>query len=179
MARRYAKALFAVGKKVGEAELASFGKDLAALDEALKASPELLRVFKNPIIGIEEKKAVVGKVLDSLDAGGVVKNFCSLLADKDRLGNLPEIAAVYRDILDAEQGIVRGECLTAVDLDTTKQDEIKKALETQLKDQKLVLDFAVDPSILGGVKLKVGDKILDASLKAQLSLLKDQIKRGE
>ena len=58
------------------------------------------------------------------------------------------------------------------------QDQIKAKLEKQ-SGKKLVLSFAVDPAIIGGVVLKVGDKVLDASLRAQLEILKEQIKRGE
>ena len=67
---------------------------------------------------------------------------------------------------------------TAFALADARQDQIKVKLEKQ-SGKKLVLSFAVDPSIIGGVVLKVGDKVLDASLRAQLEILKEQIKRGE
>ncbi|MDY6852300.1 MAG: ATP synthase F1 subunit delta [Thermodesulfobacteriota bacterium] len=176
--RRYARALFAVGREKGDAEIEAYGKDLAGIGEVLAGAPELMKVFRNPIFSNADKKAVVDKILDKLSPNPTIKNFCYLLADKNRLDCLPEINVYFGVLLDEAQGLVRGEFITAVELDGAKQDDLKKKLEDQLKS-KLVLDFAADPAILGGVVLKVGDKVLDASLRAQLNILKENIKRGE
>jgi F-type H+-transporting ATPase subunit delta len=137
-----------------------------------------MRVFANPIFVASEKMAVLDGVLAGLPVSPMVKNFLGLLAEKERLSFLPDIAAYYRTLLDESQGVVRGRLVTAVSLAGARQDQIKSKLEAQT-GKKLVLDFAVDPDILGGVTLKVGDKVLDASLRAQLQILKEQIKRGD
>lgn len=178
VARRYAKALFAIGKDKGEAELEAYGKDLASLATVLEQTPELVKVFRNPIFSVEEKKAVVDKILSQLEPSRTIRNFFMLLADNDRLPYIPEINAYFGVLLDEEKGVVRGQLLTAIGLADAKQAEVKKQLESQLGKQ-LVLDFASDPAILGGVVLKVGDKILDASLRAQLSNMKEAMKRGD
>ena len=178
VARRYAKALFAMGKRKSLDALEAYGKDLAALAEVLGDSPELLRVFRNPIFSVEEKKMVVNKVLSKTNSSPIVKNFCYLLAEKGRLSFLPEIEAVYSTLLDIEKGVVRGELVTAVALDSAKQGAVKVKLESQ-SGRKLALDFSVDPAILGGVVLKVGERVMDASLRAQLDIMKENIKRGE
>ena len=177
-ARRYAKALFAIGKEKGGAELDTYGKDLAALGEVMEGAPELVRVFKNPIFSVEEKRAVLGKILDAVSASPMVRNFCALLADKGRLAVLTDIMAVFSTLLDAEKGVVRGELVTAIELGDAKQKAVKAQLEKQAGRQ-LELDFSVDSAILGGVMLKVGDNVMDASLRAQLNILKETIKRGE
>ena len=178
IARRYAKALFALGRKKGDAELAAYGKDLDALTEVLETAPVLLKVFANPIVGAEEKKSALMAVVDKLSVSPMVRNFLGLLAEKERLSYLPEIAAYFKTLLDASLGVVRGKLTTAVALAGPRQDELKTKLETQT-GKKLELTFGVDSSILGGVVLKVGDKVLDASIRAQLEILKDQIKRGD
>ncbi|MGE4298239.1 MAG: ATP synthase F1 subunit delta [Desulfovibrionaceae bacterium] len=178
VARRYAGALFAIGKKKGADELAAFGKDLSALVEALEAAPDLKKVFRNPIFSVEEKKQVIGKVLDSMSPTATVRNFCFLLADKKRLPYLGDIASVFASYLDAEQGVLRGEVVTAIALSEAKQGDVKNKLESQA-GRSLVLDFSTDASILGGLILKVGDRVMDASLRAQLGILKENIKRGE
>lgn len=178
IARRYAKALFSLGVEKGGDELAAYGRDLAALAETLKASPEALKVFKNPIFDAQDKKAVAGKVMDKLSTTQVVRNFCMLLADKGRLGFLLPIQTVFAELLDAHQGVLRGSLVTAVEIADARKEAIKQQLESQAK-AKLVLGYEVDPTILGGVVLKVGDKVMDASLRAQLSMLKEQIIRGE
>ena len=178
VARRYARALFALGKKSGLPELEGYASSLEELRSALTASPELLRVFRNPIVSHEEKKGIIENLAKKLKIGGTILNFCLLLADKDRLRDLQSIVAVYDELLDAEKGILRGTLLTAVQLDDTKQAAVIKQLEKKAK-RTLVLEFGVSPEILGGVVLKVGDQVMDASLRAQLSILKDTIKRGE
>lgn len=178
VARRYARALFALGKKSGLPELESYAESLGALRSALAGSPDLVRVFKNPIFTHEEKKKVIGKIAAKLKLKGAILNFCRLLADKDRLRELEGICDTFNQLLDAEKGVVRGQLLTAIPLDGEKQAAVVKQLEEKAK-RTLVLEFGVSPEILGGVVLKVGDQVMDASLRAQLSILKDTIKRGE
>ena len=110
--------------------------------------------------------------------GQVIKNFCNLLADKERLAAIPDISASFTTLLDDTQGILRGELVSAVELSAAKKKAIAAELEKK-SGKKLVLGFAKDESILGGVMLKIGDKVLDASIKAQLQILKETIKRGE
>ncbi len=177
-ARRYARALFALGRKTGLPELESYAVSLGTVRSALAESPDLVRVFKNPIFTNEEKKAVIEKLAAKLKLKGAILNFFRLLADKDRLRELEGISVIFGQLLDAEKGVVRGELLTAVPLDTEKRNAVIKQLEKKAK-RSLSLEFGVSPEILGGVVLKVGDQVMDASLRAQLSILKDTIKRGE
>lgn len=178
VARRYARALFSLGKKSGTESLKAFGAELASLAKAIEDAPELEKIFRNPIFSTDEKRKVLSKIMEKVKTGAVVSNFCNLLADKDRLSLIPEIRAYYDVQLDAEEGIIRGEFISAVKLNKAKREAVKAQLEAQAA-QKLVLDFSTDKTILGGVVLKIGDKVLDASLRAQLDILKENIKRGE
>ena len=81
-------------------------------------------------------------------------------------------------MLDQLEGLVRSELVTAVELSKERQDKIKSQLESQT-GKKLAMEFSVDQSIIGGIILKVDDKALDGSLRAQINILKDNIKRGE
>ncbi len=177
-ARRYARALFALGKNSGLPELEAWSADLASLRAAASQSPDLLRVFRNPIFSTDEKKRVLEQLAAGLGLKAPVLNFCLLLADKGRLGEIEAIISAFDSLLDEEKGVLRGELYTAVPLDQARQAEISARLEAQLK-RSLVLEFGVKPEILGGFVLKVGDLMQDAGLKAQLSILKDTIKRGE
>ena len=85
---------------------------------------------------------------------------------------------MFAALVDEHKGIVRGELVTAMDLPKERQASVKEQLAGQLKTD-LVLEFSSDPGILGGVVLKVGDRVFDASLRAQLAGMKEQIKRGE
>ena len=177
VARRYARAFFALGKKKSLAELERFGADLASLRSAVEASPELLQLYKNPLFSVEDKIGVTMSILDVWGATEYTRNFCRLLAERERLVALPDIASVFGELLDVEKGIIRGELVTAVELDENKRKTVLNELNRQVK-QSLELSYSVDPQILGGVLLRVGDQVLDASLRAQLSILKENIKRG-
>lgn len=177
VARRYARALFALGKKKGLPELEKLGSDLSALNAAVSSSSELLQLYKNPLFGVGEKLKVTEAILDELKASDYTRNFCRLLAEKGRLVTLPDITVGFGELLDAEKGIIRGELVTAVELNETKRKTVLEELNKQVK-QTLELIYSVNPDLLGGVLLKVGDQVLDASLRAQLSILKENIKRG-
>ncbi len=179
LARKYAKALFTLGKKAGAGKLEKYGDALSDLSGMMAASAPLARMFKSPVVTVAEKHALVGTLLDKAEADPTVKNFCCLLADKGRLAELPAIAGCYGELLDIEKGVVRGTVITAVKLNAEKQKKLKSGLEKKAKAKKLELEFQVDKSILGGLMLKVGDRVLDASLRAQLTILRDTIKRGE
>jgi len=178
VARRYANALFSLGKKSNQESLEKYGKTLTSLEELFASSPVLGKIFKSPVVTISEKRKIIGKILDKLKADKVTSNFCMLLADKNRLSYLHQISAYYSVLLDEEKGVVRGKLLTAISLDAKKQGEIKAMLEKK-SAKSLELVFDVDKSILGGIVLKIGDRVMDASLRAQLAILRDKIKRGE
>lgn len=178
VARRYARALFSLGKEKGDAELITYGENLSGLVEALRESPQLDRIFRNPVFKVDEKKAVIDAILSKIGAQQMVRNFCHLLVDNNRLGSIADIQGYYAQLLDEHQGVSRGEMTTAIELEADLRDALKKSLEEKISRQ-LVLDYSVNPSILGGLVLKIGDRVLDASLRAQLVAMKETIKRGE
>jgi len=178
VSRRYAKALFAIGAAKGEAEQAKYGEQLVDLGNSMTENPEAMGFFKNPSFSAEEKKAVLNQLVEKISVEPMVKSFCDLLADKGRVEMLPAIAADYKAMMDAVSGVVSGELITVSELNAERKSAIQANLEKQA-GKKLELAFATDKEILGGIVLKVGDKVMDASLKAQLQILKENIKRGE
>lgn len=178
VSRRYASALFALGKEAGEKEMERYAATLNALGEAVEESHALADVFRNPVLSVEEKKKVVLALLEEVGGGTMERRFCELLADKGRLPLLSAIAADYGALLDKAKGICRGVLTTAIELEAKRKAEIKTQLESRT-GRKLELVWAVDPAILGGLILKMGDIVLDASLRAQLDNLRESIKRGE
>ncbi|MCC8193158.1 MAG: F0F1 ATP synthase subunit delta [Deltaproteobacteria bacterium] len=176
-ARRYAKALFDLAKTSGGDAPEKAGADIENFASLARESAALSALFRDPVFSPEEKRNVIAALADRLETGAMVRDFLSLLADKHRLDLLDKIAAEYRVLLDAARGILRGEMVSAVPLDEKTRATVLGQLEKKA-GKSLVLDFRVDESLLGGMLLKVGDNVMDASLKTQLSLLKDTIKRG-
>ena len=184
IANRYAKALFDIGAETGEGSLDRLAGALESLSEAVAASPDLADVLRSPVISSPEKEKTLGRVLNLTNPDlpeaedRALKSFCAVLAEKNRLPLFPLIAEAFTSMLDAQRRIVRGSVRTAVELDPEKQASIKKRLEETL-DGTLNLKYHVDPSILGGLTLKFGNRTLDASLRTQLEALRDTIKKGE
>ena len=178
VARRYANAIFTLSSGEGNEVLAKRGRHLAELKDMIAATPGLDLALKSPVVSISEKKALVGGLLDKLKADRIMHNFCFLLADKERLAFLREIATIYSQLLDEKNGVLRGLVTTAIALSEKRKGEIRSQLQKKCGGE-IELDFAVDESILGGVILHVGDRVLDASLRAQLGILRETFKRGE
>jgi F-type H+-transporting ATPase subunit delta len=178
IARRYARALFALTRGSGLPELENCASVLSALRLSLEQSPDLREAFKNPAFSAAEKKKILETLAPRLDMRGTILDFCKLLADKNRLRDFPAITDSFHSLLDAEKNIVRGELYTAVPLDEAQKAELSKRLGEKGACE-LKLKFEVCPEILGGLVLKIGDRVMDASLRAQLVILKDTISKGE
>ena len=176
--KRYAKALFNIAEGLGENSSQRIAQDLGLLRGCLDASAELVEFFNSPIFSVEEKQKVIASLVSLGGIEKTVKDFCLLLAEKGRLSCLGDIVDAYQAMLDQLAGIMRSELVTAVELPAGRQEEIKSKLEAQA-GKKLAMTFTVDPSIIGGVILKIGDKALDGSLRAQINILRENIKRGE
>ena len=178
IARRYASAAFKLGEAEGGDTISKRGQTLVALEGLLDESPALDRVFKSPSITVAEKKKVVKDLLDKIGSDQVTRNFCYLLADKGRLAYFRAIVQAYVKKLDEVKDIIRGKLTTAISLTQAEQKTYKAELEKKA-GSPIELTFDVDDSILGGVVLKVGDRVLDASLRAQLENLRETFKRGK
>ena len=178
ISKRYARALFNLGNESGMEQMERYGKSLYALSELVETSKRLRELLASPIITSDEKKNVTLSLLKEVGGGDMEKRFCELLADRGRLSLLPAIAFDYKAMLDEAKGVSQGRVTTAIEL----EDERKSAIVSQLENQtgrKLELVFLVNPDILGGIILNVGDTVCDASLRAQLDNLRESIKRGE
>lgn len=176
--KRYAQAIFDIGQGKGQAALEQIGRDLDALKSCLDASPELETLFSNPVFSTEEKTKVLKSLMEKGGIGQTVKDFCFLLLEKGRLSILAAVAETYRNMLDHLAGIVKSELITAIELSPEHQEEIRKSLEAKA-GKKLAMNFSVDPSIIGGLILKIDDRALDGSLRAQINVLRENMKRGE
>lgn len=185
IAKRYAKALFAVGKETENKREYSLGlynreyslglNDLAGL---LKAQPEIMDALTNPVYPLDIRKKVMGHLISAMGADQIMSNFLNLLVQKKRTGALPEIALEFRALVDAEQNVCRGEVVSATALDAATQAKIQTKLE-KLTGKQVILSTQVDPTIIGGIIAKIGDLVLDGSIKTQLAGLKESIKGSE
>lgn len=176
--QRYAQALFDLGKEQSLHEVELYYAALSQIEELLMTSNELTYFLHAPIFTIYEKQDILLKLLELIDATQPIKNFCLLLAEKERLPLLTQIINSFKVLLDNAKNIVHGQLVTAITLDEKKQSELLISLEKQT-NRKLELLFQVNPDILGGIVLHIGDKVFDASLRTQLECIRNTIKKGE
>lgn len=176
LAKRYAKALFAIGKEEGTYE--AYNEALKAVAELFETTPEVEDALTNPLYPADIREKAMGAIVDAMEADKVMGNFLNLLVQKKRASILPEIAEEFKIMVDEDKNISHGTVVSAVELDTDLQNKIKDTLE-KITGKKVELTASVDPSIIGGVIAKVGDLVLDGSIRTQLASLKGSIKGRE
>ena len=176
LARRYAKALFAVGKENDAYE--AYNETLQGVAGLYISTPEVADALTNPLYPIDVRQKVMASLIDSMGVDKVPANFLNLLVEKKRADILPEIAEEFRMMVDEEKNISHGSVTSAVELSDELQGKIKAALE-KLTGKQVELSTSVDPSLIGGIVAKVGDLVLDGSIKTQLAGLKDSIRGRE
>jgi F-type H+-transporting ATPase subunit delta len=172
VARRYARALFGIGIDAGNFE--ALGREIDDLSTLLVSSPELRNALENPVFRPEEKRAVLEQILPRVTPTAEVRRFVLLLLERRRLVILPAIARAYRDLADAHAGRVRAKVTSAEPLSPAALEGIRRALGQRTGKQVLV-EVEVDPGLIGGVIARVGDLVLDGSVRTQLDELRTKL----
>jgi F-type H+-transporting ATPase subunit delta len=175
LARRYAKALFALGKESGELE--RFGVKLREVYDLLKENSDVELALTNPVYPADMKKTVINEIMKFSSIEGALASFFVLLVERRRVQYLKPIIEAFQEFLDEETGVVRAVVRTPVPL----TDEISKKLKdvmAKVSGKEVVLQVQEDPSIIGGMIAHIGDTIWDGSIKSQLQGLKQNIQRG-
>ncbi|MDP4024861.1 F0F1 ATP synthase subunit delta [Methylobacterium sp. NEAU 140] len=166
VAGRYASALFELARdeRQTDAVLAS----LDAFDALLKESADLRRLVRSPVFSAEEQAAAVGAVLDKAGITGLAANFIRLVATNRRLFALPDMIRAFRALVREGKGIVSAEVRVAEKPSDALIEEIRSSLRDIAKAD-VDVDLVVDPSLIGGLVVKMGSRMVDASLKTKLN----------
>ena len=170
--RRYADAAFEIALRDGTVE--TWRKELEAA-AATSTAGELESVLANPAIPLEERVPVAEKVFASLS--GPVRNLILLLIRRRRIEQLPRVAAEFGRLDDKRNGLTHATVTSAVSLGADEIRAITARLE-ELTGGKIALETAVDSSLLGGVVVRVGDRLLDGSVRGRLERLRNQLASG-
>jgi F-type H+-transporting ATPase subunit delta len=172
IARRYAQALFMAASR--KDVVARIGQDLELVQSADRATDERLRLFlEAPQVPTDRKLAVIESVLRPF-AHPLVVEFFKLLLAKKRLFRLRDVVVEFERLVEQHQGIVRARVTSAVPLKDSERDALVVSLEQGLS-KKVKVETHVDPTILGGVIVKVGDRIADQSVTTQLDRMREQL----
>ncbi|WP_020678225.1 ATP synthase F1 subunit delta [Geopsychrobacter electrodiphilus] len=175
IAIRYAKALLSIGKEVGQVE--PYAEELSSV-AAVMSKQDLLRLLlDSPTLPVEKKSAIMNDVVDLMKLSEGMKDFLGLLVVKGRIAQVPQISENYRRFADELSGIVRATLTSAHSLSDQTNEAIRAGLEKQT-GKKVVLNLAVDQSLIGGVKAEMGGKLFDGSVKTQLKQIADTLAKG-
>lgn len=171
IARNYAETLLALAERHGGADgLESFGRAADELAMLLRADPRTRQFLETPRVSPDEKKAALQRALAGR-APEMFVRFVMVLTDKRRQALLPEIAAAYRDLVDERMGRVRVHVTISHEPDAALQAEIGNSLADRL-GKTVIPTFTVDPELLGGLVVRVGDQILDGSVRTRAAQLR-------
>jgi F-type H+-transporting ATPase subunit delta len=176
ISRRYAKALMLIGKEDGKAE--AYRKELDSLATLIRSQAELEKTINNPLYDFDSRRRVLEAVLKKLKLSKVVNAFAMLLFDKKRFNFLDSINEFYQKLADELKGIAHASITSAVEISKESAEKIKKSL-AKLTGKKVMLDLEQDPDLIGGIVTKIGDLVLDGSIRTQLENMRESFKRGE
>jgi F-type H+-transporting ATPase subunit delta len=172
VARRYATALYEEADASGG--LDAVDEDVQMLRESLSATGELARFFKSPVIPAEKKDAVVQSLLGDRVHELLVR-FLRLLIKKDRETMTKAILDAYQSLRDEQRGIVDAHVTTARPLSDDDQEAVVETLEAQT-GQTVRLHVETDADLIGGIVIRIGDRVFDASVRNKLSALHDRLR---
>jgi F-type H+-transporting ATPase subunit delta len=170
--RRYADAAFEIALRDGTVE--TWRRELEAA-AATSTEGELERVLANPAIPLDQRVNVAEEVFASLS--GAVRNLILLLVRRNRIEQLPRVAAEFARLDDRRNGLTHATATSAAPLGADEVKAITARLE-ELTGGKVSLETAEDPSLLGGVVVRVGDRLIDGSVRSRLERLRNQLASG-
>ncbi|WP_116083737.1 F0F1 ATP synthase subunit delta [Tropicimonas sp. IMCC34011] len=173
IAGRYAAALFDLAK--GEGKLDVLERDVDTLAAALDQSADLRELIHSPVYTRQEQRTGVLAVGEKAGLDPLTRNTLGLMADNRRLFALPQFVAAAREMIAEDKGEVTADVTSAIELDDSQRGRLAETLKSRFgKDIKL--NTTVDDSLIGGLIVKVGSKMIDTSVRARLAALRNSMK---
>lgn len=173
IAARYALALFDLSKE--GAALSALEADTDALDAALTVSADLRDAITSPVLSRDDQGRVIAAVAAKMGLSTLTSNTLALMAAKRRLFVLPHLVADLRARIAAEKGEVTAEVTSAVELTAEQAAALAETLKASI-GKTVKLNTTVDESLIGGLVVKVGSKMIDTSIRAKLASLQNAMK---
>ena len=169
---QYANALADVALAQGAADAAL--KQLNDFAAAFGASSELRNVLASPAVPRESKHGVIEKIAARVGAGKIIRNFLFVIADHQRTHVLPEIVAAFEGVIRQRQGVAEAEIRSAVELSAAQKKKFAQTLE-RITGKKIEAKYSLDPTLLGGAVVRVGDTIYDGSVRSSLNEMRARL----
>ena len=174
VAGRYASALFSLAQDERQAD--SVADALTRFDALITESPDLQRVVRSPVFSAADQLKALDAILAQAQISGVAANFVRLVTTKRRLYFIRGMIADYRKLYDTSRGVTRAEVTSAAALTDANVASLKDSLRAASGGREVDLDMKVDPSIIGGLIVKLGSRMVDGSLKTKLNAIRIAMK---
>jgi F-type H+-transporting ATPase subunit delta len=176
MAGRYAIALFELARD--ERSLDAVKTDLDRFDALVEGSDDMKRLVRSPVFSAEEQAKALSAILDKANIRGITAKFLGIVAQKRRLFAIRDMIKAFGALVARHKGETRAEVTVAEPLSDAHLNALRDALKANTK-KDIALDVRVDPSILGGLKVKLGSRMIDSSLKTKLNSIKFAMKEAQ
>jgi F-type H+-transporting ATPase subunit delta len=172
IAERYARAVFELGVEAGQPEL--LAEQLGSLAETYLSNAELRRVLADPVVSVQERDKLLSAIGSRLSLGQTAINAVRLLAARRKLRALPEVARRVRLLVDERAGVVRATVTSARPLSEDYYRRLSGQLERSTK-RKVLLERRQDPTLIAGVVTRIGDNVIDGSIRGRLAELERRL----
>jgi F-type H+-transporting ATPase subunit delta len=169
---QYATALADIVLEQGAAEPTR--KQLEDFRAAFDESAELRNFLASPAISKQDKHGVIEKLVARLGASRIIRNFLFVMCDNQRVHLLPEITDTFEEVLRQRQGVAEAEITSAVELTEAQKSALIQTLQ-RLSGKKIQAKYSLEPGLLGGALVRVGDTIYDGSVRSRLNHLRAQL----
>lgn len=174
LAKRYAKALLNLAEKEDPAKIGEVEQELFNITRLYNSLEGMRRVLIHPLISPDKKNAIINKVLGTR-VSPIILRFLKLLINKNRVMYLTQIADAYHFLSDQARGIARVKVKSYLPMPTDQLKVLEQKMLTLTSSQQVILEPEVDPSLLGGITVQVGDSIIDGSVTGRLRELREQL----
>jgi len=172
-ARRYAEAAFEIARRDGT--LDRWSDDLRLAADVL-AQPEVARIVDNPATPFAARREVLARLFETRISPNAY-NLTLLLARRGRLSIAPAVAAEYKRLVDRERGVVPATVTSAIPLEPAELAAIDARVR-EMTGARTEITTALDPALIGGITVRIGDRLIDASVRGRLERLRDRIAAG-
>lgn len=173
VAKRYAGSLYELAADAGVVEAVESG--LGQIETLIGESADFKRLIESPVFSADDQYRAITAIAEKSQIEGLLANFLKVVARNRRLFALPGIIAAYRAIAAEARGEIAADVTSAHELNATQQKELSAALK-QVAGKDVTINLTVDPSILGGLIVKIGSRQIDTSLKTKLTSMKLALK---
>jgi len=169
---QYANAMADIALAQGAAEPAA--KQLHDFGAAYTESAELRTFLASPAVSVEAKHAVIEKIMARVGASKIIRNFLFVIVDHRRTQLIPEVIAAFHQVIRRRQGVAEAEVSSTIELSAGQKKEIAATL-ARLTGKKIETKYALDPALLGGAVVRIGDTIYDGSLRSRLNQMRARL----